>query len=188
MNDNVLMEMLIEQNGRLKSIENTISTQQNTSPQIDVLKVEQLSNQMETSVTKMDEVIEQARKPVVKENRFILDIVSSSTFFIIIGFIAISVVLSVALYMAKQPNYDRRDNDLKYRYIKMKGEASPKLIAELENLFELNRDNIKINQIREDVEQYEETVRKQIIAQEQARLKKLEAEKFNIEVNELKNK
>ena len=39
------------------------------------------------------------------------------------------------------------DNDLKYRYIKMKGEATPNEISELENIFELNRDNAGIEQI-----------------------------------------
>ncbi len=43
----------------------------------------------------------------------------------IIVMFAIIVVQAVALYFAKQPNYDRIDNDLKYRYIKMKGEATP---------------------------------------------------------------
>ena len=70
------------------------------------------------------------------------------------------VVLAVALYFVRQPNYERIDNDLKYRYIKMKGEASPKLIENLENIFELNRDNNKIRQMRKDVKAYEEAVRK----------------------------
>lgn len=43
----------------------------------------------------------------------------------------------------------------------MKGEASPESIAGLENLFELNRDNGKINRMRKDVEAYEEAVRRQ---------------------------
>lgn len=64
---------------------------------------------------------------------------------------AFIVVLAVALYMAKHPDYDRIDNDLKYRYIKMKGDASAEQIATLEDIFELNRDNQKIEQMREDV-------------------------------------
>lgn len=63
-------------------------------------------------------------------------------------------VLSVALHLAKRPNYDRIDNDLKYRYIKMKGDASAEQIATLEEIFELNRNNEAIEQMREDVETY----------------------------------
>ena len=43
----------------------------------------------------------------------------------------------------------------------MKGEASPESISGLENLFEFNRDNRKIKQMRKDVETYEEAVRRQ---------------------------
>ena len=41
------------------------------------------------------------------------------------------------------------------------GEASPESISWLENLFEFNRDNGKIKQMRKDVETYEEAVRRQ---------------------------
>ena len=41
----------------------------------------------------------------------------------------------------------------------MKGEALPERIAELEELFELNRDNAKIHQMKKDVEEYERTIR-----------------------------
>ena len=188
MNDNVLMEMLIEQGTHIKSVEKKIDILQNTSPQIDVSRVEQLSNQMETSVAKLDETMEQARQPIIKENRFIFDIASKGTFSLFVGGIVITSLLTVALYLATRPNYERTDNNLKYRYIKMKGDASPKLISELENIFEFNRDNIKIHQICKDVEQYEETVRKQVIAQEQARLKVLESERLIKEAKKLKKK
>ena len=65
------------------------------------------------------------------------------------------MILSSALYFATRPNHDRIDNDLKYRYIKMKGDATPDRIAELEELFELNRDNAKIRQMKKDVETFE---------------------------------
>ncbi len=60
-----------------------------------------------------------------------------------IGMMSTIVLLSTMLYWTAKPNYDRIDNDLKYRYIKMKGEAQPDRIAELEEIFELHRDNAK---------------------------------------------
>lgn len=98
------------------------------------------------------------------------------------------VLLSSALYIANQPNYDRIDNDLKYRYIKMKGEASPKRISELENLFEINRDNTKIRKILKDVADYERAVKERVTLEEQARLRQLEAERLIHEAESLKNK
>ena len=70
-----------------------------------------------------------------------------------------------------KPNYGRIDNNLKYRYLKMKGEATPERIAELEELFELNRDNSKIRQMKKDVEEYEQAIRQRIALEEQTRLK-----------------
>ena len=101
---------------------------------------------------------------------------------------AIIVVLAVALYMAKRPDYDRIDNDLKYRYIKMKGDASAEQIATLEDIFELNRNTKAIEQMREDVETYEEAVRKQAALAEQARLKAQAAKEQESKAKSIKNK
>ena len=88
--------------------------------------------------------------------------------------IVIETVLILGLFtwiiISEKPNQREEDNDLKYRYIKMKGDASAEQIATLEEIFELNRDNQKIEQMREDVETYEEAVRKQAALAEQARL------------------
>ena len=102
--------------------------------------------------------------------------------------VAIIVVLAVALYMAKRPDYDRIDNDLKYRYIKMKGDASAEQIATLEDIFELNRNNEAIEQMREDVETYEEAVRKQAALAEQARLKEQAAKEQESKAKSIKDK
>ena len=84
---------------------------------------------------------------------------------------ALILGLFTLIIISEKPNQDRIDNDLKYRYIKMKGDASAEQIATLEDIFELNRDTQKIEQMREDVETYEEAVRKQAALAEQARLK-----------------
>lgn len=101
--------------------------------------------------------------------------------------LATIVVLVVALYFAKQPDYNRIDNDLKNWYVKMKGEAPPKQIEDLENIFELNRDNNRICQMREDVEAYEEAVRKLVTLAEQDRLKEQVAKKLGNKAISIKN-
>lgn len=105
-----------------------------------------------------------------------------------IGMMTTIVLLCMMLYWAAKPNYDRIDNDLKYRYIKMKGEATPKRIAELEELFELNRDNAKIREMKKDVEEYERTVRQKVQLEEQARLKEREAAHLTDKANSIKKK
>lgn len=163
--------------------------------QIDFSKIESLSEQLESSINatsditvKMESIMEEVRKPVICERRITIDIVSKEVVFLLIGMgLAISV-LGSALYFSTRPNYDRIDNDLKYRYIKMKGEATPERIFELENLFEINRDNTKIRQMGKHVEEYERAVQQRANVEEQARLKAIEVDKLNEKAKVLKDK
>jgi len=106
--------------------------------------------------------------------------------------IIIETVLILGLFtwiiISEKPNQDRIDNDLKYRYIKMKGDASAEQIATLEDIFELNRNAEAIEQMREDVETYEEAVRKQAALAEQARLKEQAAKEQESKAKSIKDK
>jgi hypothetical protein len=164
-------------------------------PQIDLEKVETLTVMMQSGIDQtventshLKEVIEEVRKPVIRERRITIDIVAKETVFLFIGMLIIIAGLSSWLYIATRPNYDRNDNDLKYRYIKMKGEATPQRISDLEDLFEINRDNAKIRQMNQDVEDYERAVKEKSTLDEQTRLRQQEAEKLNKKAKELKNK
>ena len=70
----------------------------------------------------------------------------------------------------------------------MKGDASAEQIATLENIFELNRNNEAIEQMRKDVETYEEAVRKQAVLAEQARLKEQAAKEQESKAKSIKDK
>ena len=110
----------------------------------------------------------------------------------VIWTIVIETALILGLFtwmiISEKPNQNRIDNDLKYRYIKMKGDASAEQIATLEDIFELNRDDQKIEQMREDVETYEEAVRKQTALAEQARLKEQAAKEQESKAKSIKAK
>ena len=118
--------------------------------------------------------------PRIVYHRISLAIESKGVFWAMIGMMSTIVLLCTMLYWAARPNYDRIDNDLKYRYIKMKGKATSDRIAELEELFEQNRDNAKIREMKRDVEEYERTVKRKVQLEEQARLKEREAERKGI--------
>lgn len=110
----------------------------------------------------------------------------------VIWTIVIETVLILGLFtwiiISEKPNQDRIDNDLKYRYIKMKGDASAEQIATLEEIFVLNRNTEAIEQMREDVENYEEAVRKQAALAEQARLKEQAAREQESKAKSIKDK
>ena len=126
--------------------------------------------------------------PRIVQHRISLAIESKGIFWTMIGMMSAIVLLCTMLYWTANPNYDRIDNDLKYRYIKMKGEATSDRIAELEEIFELNRDNAKIREMKRDVEEYERTIKRKVQLEEQARLKEREANRLNENASRLKNK
>ena len=126
----------------------------------------------------------------VQEHRhtYTLDIKSSKTALVIFVMAVIIVLLIGFIYRISVSNQQLAANDLKYRYIKMKGEATSKRIAELEEIFELNRDNAKIRQMKKDIEEYEQTIQHKVQLEEQAGLKEREAERLNKNASRLKNK
>ena len=126
--------------------------------------------------------------PRIVQHRISLAIESKGVFWTMIGMMTTIVLLCTMLYWTAKPNYDRIDNDLKYRYIKMKGEATPDHIVELEELFELNRDNAKIREMKKDVEEYERTIQRKVQLEEQARLKERKAAHLTDKANSIKKK
>ena len=126
--------------------------------------------------------------PRIVHHRISLAIESKGVFGTMIGMMSAIVLLCTMLYWTAKPNYDRIDNDLKYRYIKMKGEALPDRIAELEEIFELHRDNAKIREMKRDVKEYERTIQRKVQLEEQARRKEREAENLTNKANSIKKK
>ena len=95
------------------------------------------------------------------------------------------IFMAISVWNAYKPNVQRDDNDLKYRYMKMKGGASSAMMAELEDLFTLNRDAARIEAMRADVVEYEETILRQAALAEQARLKAQEAQMLDAKAKQI---
>ncbi|WP_289641599.1 hypothetical protein [uncultured Alistipes sp.] len=124
--------------------------------------------------------------PRITQHRISLAIESKGVFWAMIGMMATIVLLCTMLYWTAKPNYDRIDNDLKYRYIKMKGEATSDRIAELEEIFELHRDNAKIREMKKDVETFEKVVKQKAVHDEQVRLNEQAAKHFEQQLKKIK--
>lgn len=161
----LIREVIIQLTERLESIE-----QSNIKVQVGI-------DSLQASVESIEIPVELPQRIV--QNRISLAIESKGVFWTMIGMMSAIVLLCTMLYWTVKPNYDRIDNDLKYRYIKMKGEATSDRIAKLEEIFELHRDNAKIREMKRDVKEYEQTIRRKVQLEEQARLKEWEAEKLD---------
>ncbi|KAA6324893.1 hypothetical protein EZS27_025827 [termite gut metagenome] len=160
---------LLRQNKSNKSVEPT---------QVDMTAVNAITERFEN-------LIEEVRKPTKVEHHHVIDIGSSKIFFSLIVMSLVILILSFAIYNRRQTISQYRDNDLKYRYIKMQGQATEINIYRLERQFEY-RDSIGI--ICKQVEKYERLVKEQAEKIERARRNANEAERLQREAESLKEK
>ncbi|GAB6013075.1 hypothetical protein [Viscerimonas tarda] len=135
---------------------------------------------------RLEDMIEEVRKPSVVEHqhRHTIDI-HSNWFFL--SWIALAVIVLGSFWTIanqRQTISQYRDNDLKYRYIKMQGQSNDDNLYRLERQFKYN-DSIKI--IRKQVEKYEKLVKEQAKRIERAKRNAGELEKLQREVGKLKN-
>ena len=143
---------------------------------------EQISEDLGTQISEVE------LPPRIVQHRFALSLDATRNFWLFMSMFIVIAVQSIGLYLEWRPDHGRYDNDLKYRYVLMKGEASPKRLSELEELFEVERNQRRIDSMRRDVEKYERLVRKRAALDEQARLKAQEAEQLKRDAAKLKNK
>ena len=146
---------------------------------------EGVKQQLAEAIDKMDEI---KVKHNINEKRHSFALYTKESWILLSMIVMILASGASAIYHLSRPNVQRDDDALKYRYIKMKGDTSAEQIATLEEIFELNRDNQKIEQMREDVETYEEAVRKQAALAEQARLKEQAAKEQESKAKSIKAK
>jgi hypothetical protein len=93
--------------------------------------------------------------------------------------------LSWAIANQQQTISQYQNNDLKYRYVKMRGEINEDNLYRLERQFK-HDDSIKI--IRKQIEKYEELVKEQVEKMERAKWNSEEVDNLQKEVELLKKK
>ena len=85
-------------------------------------------------------------------------------------------------------NSQLSDNDLKYRHIKMYGEANQEKLMDLETVFTYQRDEKQIALIREQVKTYERLVKEQAEKTERARLNTSQANELHKQAESIKQR
>ena len=144
--------------------------------------------QMRQNLERIDGFIANPKTTVRHEYSFSMDFRNSkATATILIMGLAIILSLAGNIHQCSR-NQQYRDNDLKYRFIKMHGGTTGKGIATLQALFGYERNERIIKEMRKDVEQFEQAVTEQAEKEEQARLNAIQAEQLKQEAERLKNK
>lgn len=156
------------------------NTPPSVQPQIEVPDLSVISD----LEAKLDDVISDIHKPIKTEHHHIFSIASSKVLFGMIGLGILLLISSFSVYYQRREISTYKDNDLKYRYVKMLGETTPKKISTLENIFKNRRDSVKA--LRNQVKQYEKAIIEEAKRLEKARLKEQEAERLQREAESLK--
>lgn len=144
-----------------------------------------------TLIEQVGQVVEASARPdvlPVQEHRhtYTLDIKSSKTALVIFVMAVIIVLLIGFIYWVSVSNQQLTVNDLKYRYVKMCGEIKEKELTELEMVFRDEQHSAIPDTVRNQVERYEEAVRRRAEQLERATVKERKAKKLLDDVKKLR--
>ena len=146
-----------------------------------------------TLIEQVGQAVEAAAMPEnlpVQEHRhtYTLDIKSSKTALVIFVMAVIIALLIGFIYRISVSNQQLVANDLKYRYVKMRGEIKEKELMELETIFRDEQHTAIRDTVRNQVERYEEGVRRRAEQLEQASIKERKAYKLLQDAEHLRKK
>ena len=144
-------------------------------------------------IEQVGRAVEVAAKPEnlpLQEHRhtYTLDIKSSKTALVIFVMAVIIALLIGFIYRISVSNQQLAANDLKYRYVKMCGEITEKKLTELETIFRDKQHTAIRDTVRNQVERYEEAVRRRAEQLEQASIKERKAYKLLQDAEHLRKK
>lgn len=134
---------------------------------------------------KIAELKELVKQPTIIEKKYSIDFKSSKTVIAIV-FLALSLFCSLfGNYNQYQENNRLTDNDLKYRFVKMKNGILPNEITRLENFFYYPDSASIVKNIRKSVIDYEHRVQEQARKQEQKKRNEENIKRLDNEIQEL---
>lgn len=156
-----------------------------TAPVSQTIEIGNIAELKDTAA-RIEKAAESASKPQEQIHRHRIDLMSNKVL-IVLAAVMVSLVVSLwILRNQRQTIRQFRDNDLKYRYIQMKGQAAPADILMLREVFDYNRNPDSIRTIHQRVERYEQLIQQQAEAEARARLNANQTEKIRQEAEAIK--
>lgn len=151
------------------------------------------TQQTHTLIEQVGQAVEALKRPdtlPVQEHRhtYTLDISSSKTFLTMFVMLGCIFLQGAFIYRISENNRLLAANDLKYRYVKMRGEIKEKELMELETIFRDEQHTAIRDTVRNQVERYEEGVRRRAEQLEQASIKERKAYKLLQDAEHLRKK
>lgn len=145
--------------------------------------IDKENRQTHTLIEQVGQAVEALKRTdalPVQEHRhtYTLDIKSSKTFLTMFVMLGCIFLQAAFIYRISENNRLLAANDLKYRYVKMCGKIGEKELTELETIFWDEQHTAMRDTVRNQVEWYEEAVRRQAERLEQATVKERKAKKL----------
>lgn len=151
------------------------------------------TQQTHTLIEQVGQAVEALTRPdtlPVQEHRhtYTLDLKSSKTFLTMFAMLGCIFLQGAFIYRISENNRLLAANDLKYRYVKMRGEIKEKELMELETIFRDKQHTAMRDTVRNQVERYEEAVRRRAEQLERAASKERKAKKLLDDAAQLRGK
>ena len=151
------------------------------------------TQQTHTLIEQVGQAVEALKRPdtlPVQEHRhtYTLDISSSKTFLTMFVMLGCIFLQGAFIYRISENNRLLAANDLKYRYVKMRGEIKEKELMELETIFRDEQHTAIRDTVRNQVERYKEAVRRRAEQLERAASKERKAKKLLDDAAQLRGK
>lgn len=146
-----------------------------------------------TLIEQVGQAVEALTRPdalPTQEHRhtYTLDISSSKTFLMMFAMLGCIFLQGAFIYRISENNRLLAANDLKYRYVKMRGEIKEKELMELETIFRDEQHTAIRDTVRNQVERYKEAVRRRAEQLERAASKERKAKKLLDDAAQLRGK
>ena len=151
------------------------------------------NRQTHTLIEQVGQAVEALTRPdalPAQEHRhtYTLDISSSKTFLMMFAMLGCIFLQGAFIYRISENNRLLAANDLKYRYVKMRGKIGEKELMELETVFWDEQYRNLRDTVRNQVERYEEAVKIRAMQLEQAAIKEQEALRLLQDAENIRNR
>ena len=155
--------------------------------------IDKENRQTHTLIEQVGQAVEALTRPdalPAQEHRhtYTLDISSSKTFLMMFAMLGCIFLQGAFIYRISENNRLLAANDLKYRYVKMRGEIKEKELMELETIFRDKQHTAMRDTVRNQVERYKEAVRRRAEQLERAASKERKAKKLLDDAAQLRGK
>ena len=155
--------------------------------------IDKENRQTHTWIEQVGQAVEALTRPdalPAQEHRhtYTLDISSSKTFLMMFAMLGCIFLQGAFIYRISENNRLLAANDLKYRYVKMRGEIKEKELMELETIFRDEQHTAIRDTVRNQVERYKEAVRRRAEQLERAASKERKAKKLLDDAAQLRGK